>query len=127
MALYTKDLLTRKSVEELQAIADSMGTAKKDSQNKEELIYDILDAQAERSAEQDSAPVTKRRSRIVKKDVDHIYSSTENPRLCIRGTGEKKKDAHVGKSCRSGRGSHASSYIGKRVRRKQACRSRWSH
>lgn len=80
MALYTKDLLTRKSVEELQAIAGSMGTAKKDSQNKEELIYDILDAQAERSAEQDSAPVTKRRSRIVKKDVDHIYSSTENPK-----------------------------------------------
>lgn len=80
MALYTKDLLTKKSVDELQAIADSMGTAKKDSLNKEELIYDILDAQAERSAEQETAPAVKRRSRIVKKDVDHIYSTSDNPK-----------------------------------------------
>lgn len=80
MALYTKDLLSKKSIDELRAIASTMGTAKSDSQNKEELIYDILDAQAERSAEQDAPPTPRRRSRIVKKDVDHIYSATEGPK-----------------------------------------------
>lgn len=80
MALYTKDQLSKKSVDELCAIAETMGTAKASSQNKEDLIYDILDAQAERSAEQEAPTTTRRRSRIVKKDVDHIYSTTDGPK-----------------------------------------------
>lgn len=77
MALYTKDLLMSKDEAELRSIAEAMDTPHKGSQIKEELVYDILDAQAVMSAEQHSATPKQRRTRIVKKDVDHIYSASK--------------------------------------------------
>lgn len=76
MPLFTKEQLVSKNEEELRSIAEVLNTAHKSSQVKEELIYDILDAQAEQSAE-NTAAAPKRRARIIKRDVDHIYSATK--------------------------------------------------
>ncbi len=77
MALFTKDQLLEKDEAELQSIAESMDTPHKNSQIKEELVYDILDAQAVLSAEQHSSAPKPRRTRIIKKEVDHIYSANK--------------------------------------------------
>ena len=77
MALFTKDQLLEKDEAELQSIAESMDTPHKNSQIKEELVYDILDAQAVRSAAQHSSAPKPRRTRIIKKEVDHIYSANK--------------------------------------------------
>ena len=77
MPLFTKEQLLNKDEVELRSIAESMDTPHKSSPDKNDLIYDILDAQAEMSAEQQSSQPTKKRTRIVKKDVDHIYSASK--------------------------------------------------
>lgn len=77
MALFTKDQLLEKDEAELQSIAESMDTPHKNSQIKEELVYDILDAQAVLSAEQHTSAPKPRRTRIMKKEVDHIYSANK--------------------------------------------------
>lgn len=77
MALFTKDQLLEKDEAELQSIAESMDTPHKNSQIKEDLVYDILDAQAVLSAEQHTSAPKPRRTRIMKKEVDHIYSANK--------------------------------------------------
>ena len=77
MPLFTKEQLLNKDEVELREIAESMDTPHKASAVKDDLVYDILDAQAEMSAEQQSSQPTKKRARIVKKDVDHIYSASK--------------------------------------------------
>lgn len=77
MPLYTKDQLLNKSEDELRTIAESMNTPHQSSPNKEDLIYDILDVQAEISAEQQVTQPVKKRSRITKKEVNHIYSAPQ--------------------------------------------------
>ncbi len=66
-----------KDEEELRAIASEMDTPHKHSQVKEDLIYDILDAQAEITAGQQAAPAKPKRTRILKKDAGHIYSASQ--------------------------------------------------
>lgn len=78
MPLYTKDQLLNKSEDELRTIAESMNTPHQSSPNKEDLIYDILDVQAELSAEQQVTQPAKKRSRITKKEVNHIYSAPQS-------------------------------------------------
>lgn len=77
MPLFTKEQLLNKDEVELRSIAESMDTPHKTSSDKNDLIYDILDAQAEISAEQQTTQPAKKRTRIVKKDVDHIYSASK--------------------------------------------------
>ena len=77
MPLFTKEQLLNKDEVELRSIAESMDTPHKSSSEKNDLIYDILDAQAELSAEQQASQPAKKRTRIVKKDVDHIYSASK--------------------------------------------------
>ena len=77
MPLFTKEQLLNKDEVELREIAESMNTPNKSSSDKNDLVYDILDAQAVMSAEQQSTQPTKKRTRIVKKDVDHIYSASK--------------------------------------------------
>jgi transcription termination factor Rho len=75
MSLFTKDQLLTKSLEELQQIAEPLGIYSKG--NREVLIYEILDAQAEmHSSEQAEDIQGGRRTRIVKKDVNRIYSAS---------------------------------------------------
>lgn len=78
MSLFTKEQLLNKDVDELRSIADAMGGMVKNANgSKDELIYEILDAQAVMNSEQQSSLPAKRRSRILKKDVDHIYSASK--------------------------------------------------
>ena len=55
------------SMEQLQAIAEGLNVETKHIQDQESLVYEILDAQAIQNASQQPA---KKRTRIVKKDVD---------------------------------------------------------
>jgi len=77
MQYYKKEQLESMSESELRTVADTLNTPNKNSQVKEELIYDILDAQAVVRAEQSVVSPVKRRTRIVKKDVDHVYSASK--------------------------------------------------
>lgn len=78
MSLFTKDQLLSKDLEELRSLAESLGSKHKNSSDKDEIVYDILDIQAElKSAESQSTNTGSRRNRIVKKDVDHIYSASK--------------------------------------------------
>lgn len=62
------------SMEQLQAIAEGLNIETKHIQDQESLVYEILDAQAIQNASQQP---TKKRTRIVKKDVDHVYSANQ--------------------------------------------------
>lgn len=62
------------SMDELQAIADGLKVDTKHIHDQESLVYEILDAQAIQNASQQPA---KKRTRIVKKDVDHVYSANK--------------------------------------------------
>lgn len=72
--MYSKDELTSKNVAELKALAKEIGAKIKSSDNKETIIYAILDAQAETPTQ----PVAKRkRVRIAKKE-DKVYTVKGN-------------------------------------------------
>ena len=91
MPLYTKEQLNSKEEVELRELAKELHAEVSNSADKETLIYAILDVQAEQSAaEQKAAP--KRRTRIVKKDVDHVYSASKTKTESF----EKKKTAAEG-------------------------------
>ena len=71
--MYSKEELLSNSVEQLKDIAKTIGAAITSKLRKEEIIYAILDKQAE--VEGDNSATTKRhRTRIVKKDTDRVYS-----------------------------------------------------
>ena len=91
MPLYTKEQLNSKEEVELRELAKELHAEVSNSADKETLIYAILDVQAEQSAaEQKAAP--KRRTRIVKKDVDHVYSASKTKTESF----EKKKTVAEG-------------------------------
>lgn len=66
--MYSKDDLSSRNVATLKDIAKEIGAKIKSSDNKETIIYAILDAQAEQTAQP-----TKKRVRISKKE-DKVYS-----------------------------------------------------
>ena len=71
--MYSKEELLSNRVEQLKDIAKTIGAAITSKLRKEEIIYAILDKQAE--VEGDNSATTKRhRTRIVKKDTDRVYS-----------------------------------------------------
>ena len=71
LIMYSKEDLTAKSVVQLKELAKEMGVKIKSGDNKETIIYTLLDAQAEQPAQ----PVTKRkRTRIASKKEDRVYS-----------------------------------------------------
>ena len=71
----TKELLLAMSVDELKAIAVELNTPNSYSDVKAQLVYDILDRQAEMTAETlESAP---KRRRIISTPHDHVYSATQ--------------------------------------------------
>ena len=74
MALYSIDQLQQKNEEDLRKIADELNTPNKKSDDKQTLIYDILDAQAEQTAEQKQA-APKHRQRIQKKEAVYTANS----------------------------------------------------
>lgn len=72
--MYSKEELQAKSVVQLKDIAKELGVKVKKSDNKETIVYAILDAQAEQPAPE-AAPKRKRtRTRIATKKEDRVYS-----------------------------------------------------
>lgn len=70
--MYSKEELQAKSVVRLKDIAKELGVKVKKSDNKETIVYAILDAQAEQPAPE-AAPKRKR-TRIATKKEDRVYS-----------------------------------------------------
>ena len=70
--MYSKDELSAKSVVQLKDLAKEIGVKIKSGDNKETIIYTILDAQAEASA--DGAAQKRKRTRIASKKEDRVYS-----------------------------------------------------
>ena len=71
--MYSKEELLSNSVEQLKDIAKTIGAAITSKLRKEEIIYAILDKQAEVEGDNSATP-KRHRTRIVKKDTDRVYS-----------------------------------------------------
>ena len=69
--MYSKDELTAKSVVQLKDIAKAIGAKIKSGDNKETIIYTILDAQAEQPS---TVAPKRKRTRIASKKEDRVYS-----------------------------------------------------
>lgn len=90
MENFTKEQLQAKDMPELLQIANTLNLQKANQTEKEKLVYDILDAQAEQSSAA-AAPV-RRRTRILKKEADHVFSATQS------GSSERfEQDPNAGK------------------------------
>ena len=69
--MYNKEDLSAKGISELLDIAKEMGAEVDDKSSNEDIIYAILDKQAEGDS---SLGTKRRRTRIIKKDTDRVYS-----------------------------------------------------
>ena len=72
--MYSKDELLSKNIAELEEIAEQNGIKVKSSDSQEDIIYSILDKQAEVEGNKNPLGTKRRRVRIVKKDTDRVYS-----------------------------------------------------
>ncbi len=75
--MYYKDELLSKGMPELVSIAEEFGidTTTQNEEEKENLVYDILEKQATVEAAKNPMGTKRKRTRIVKKDAtDHVYS-----------------------------------------------------
>lgn len=72
--MYSKDELLSKDISELEEIAEKVGAKIKSDETQEEIIYSILDKQAEVEGNKNPLGTKRRRVRIVKKDTDRVYS-----------------------------------------------------
>ena len=82
--MYSKDELTAKNTSELQSIASEIGADISGDVDNESMVYAILDKQAEIEGNKNPLGVKRRRTRIAKKDTDHVYSVSgrgRKPRL----------------------------------------------
>ena len=77
--MYNLEQLNGKELAELQAVATELGISNADRLDKSSLMFRILDEQAEAAA-QSSAPEkpTRKRARVSVKNVDRVYSATQN-------------------------------------------------
>ena len=91
MPNYSKDDLMQKSESEIREIADKLNIKYKSSEAQEELAYKILDEQAVLNAAK--KPAAKKRTRIVKKEIDHVYSASKekSEKLDKKETPESKE------------------------------------
>ena len=72
--MYSKEELLSKNITELQDCAEQIGVKIKSGDSQEDIIYSILDKQAEIESSKNPLGTKRRRVRIVKKDTDHVYS-----------------------------------------------------
>lgn len=92
MTNLTKEQLLEKDEAGLQDIAQQLNVKDIEGKSKEDLIYDILDAQAEQTAGNET-PV-KRRTRIVKRnEADHIFSTNLTPAKSAESDAEEAASA----------------------------------
>ena len=92
--MYSKDELSAKNISELQAIANEMGAEATDGSNEESLMYAILDKQAEIGSMKNPLAAKRRRTRIVKKDTDRVYtvSGKEGENFDVKKTKTTQKN-----------------------------------
>lgn len=72
--MYSKDELLSKNNTELEDIAQQLDVKIKSGEGQEDIIYSILDKQAEVEGNKNPLGTKRRRVRIVKKDTDRVYS-----------------------------------------------------
>ncbi len=72
--MYSKDELLSKNVAELQDIAMQNGVNISSGDSQEDIIYSILDKQAEVEGNKNPLGTKRRRTRIVKKETDRVYT-----------------------------------------------------
>ena len=72
--MYSNEELSAKDMAELQDIAYEMGIEPPAEGNPEELVYAILDRQAEIEGNKNPLGTKRRRTRITKKDTDRVYT-----------------------------------------------------
>ena len=72
--MYSKDELVSKSISELEDIANNLGIDSTKNMSQEELIYAILDQQAIVEGNKNPLGGKRKRTRILKKDTDRVYS-----------------------------------------------------
>lgn len=72
--MYSKDELSSKSMSELEEIAKSADIDVNNSKTQEDIIYAIIDKQAEVEGNKNPLGTKRRRTRILKKDTDRVYS-----------------------------------------------------
>lgn len=77
MANLTKEQLLDMNEAELIAVAEKLDKHLSPDMSKDDMVYTILDAQAEAGSAEAAAP--KKRTRIIKKDADHIFTSDLKP------------------------------------------------
>ena len=89
--MYTKEELESMEVAQLLSIASEMGIKVKQSDNQENVIYAILDKAAEQSAETSK----RKRTRILKKDTDRVYTvkGNDGENFDVKGRGKKSAEA----------------------------------
>ena len=75
MSNYSKEDLLAISPEQVNKIAENLGLKLKKSTPAEEVIYAILDEQAVQNASKKQT--TRKRSRIIKKEIDKVYSASQ--------------------------------------------------
>ena len=72
--MYSKEELSSKEIPELLGIAKEFGVEVNEDSNIEDVIYAILDRQAEVEGSKNPLGTKRRRTRIVKKDTDRVYT-----------------------------------------------------
>ena len=72
--MYNKDELSSKNSSELINIAKKLGAEHKSAATNEELVYNILDKQAELEGNKNPLDSKRKRTRIVKQDSDKVYT-----------------------------------------------------
>ena len=69
--MYSKDELLSKDISELEDIAKNIGVQFNTSDNQEDIVYTILDKQAEVEGNKNPLGTKRKRVRIAKKDTDN--------------------------------------------------------
>ena len=72
--MFSKEELLEKEVSELETIAQSTGATYSPGDNKDKLVYAILDRQAEEAGTAHPLESKRKRTRIARKDTDRVYS-----------------------------------------------------
>ena len=88
--MFTKEELEQMEVTQLLAVAEQMGVKVSQNDKIENVIYDILDKAAVESAS-NAATTKRKRTRITKKDTDHVYSVKGNEGENFDVKGQKVK------------------------------------
>ena len=91
--MYTKEQLEQMEIPQLMGIAGELGIKVSQDDSQENVIYAILDKAAEQSATGDTGK--RKRTRIVKKDTDRVYSvkGKDGENYDVKGRGIKAVEA----------------------------------